>query len=268
MILPLAKADGSFRMVIDLKNNSDDAVLEARLRDAVRLAQSGGHPRFVGFLDERQAAATKKLMLNIIFENYMFWGGHDSSERVVFGAFPDFLEPDAAAFPITAVTAVFRPCDSLSHRDFMGALLANGIVRETLGDILVDEGRCVLFLRNEITDFVLSQTEKIGRVGVNMTVGATQPLPEGGNFEDFSTVVASARLDCIVAAVIGSSREKSSALISAGLVTLNHETNTSVSASVAQGSKFSVRGKGRFVIDRLGPVTKKGRLSIAGRKYI
>ena len=251
-----------------MERKPEDAVLGAKLRDAVRLAQSGGRPRFVGFLDERQAVSAQKLMLNIVFKNYMLWGGHDNSERVVFGAFPDFLEPDTAVFPITAVTAVFRPCDLLSHRDFLGALLANGINRETLGDILVGEGRCVLFTRSEITEFVLSQTSKIGRVGVELTAGVSEPLPEGSNFEDFSAVVASARLDCIVAAAIGTSREKSSELIGAGLVMLNHVVSTSVSASVAQGSKLSVRGKGRFVLDRIGPVTKKGRLNIAGRKYI
>jgi RNA-binding protein YlmH len=251
-----------------MKRNPDDAVLEAKLRDAVRLAQSGGCPHFVGFLDERQAVAAQNLMANIVFKNYMLWGGHDDSERVVFGAFPDFIEPDASLFPVTAVTAAFRHCDTLSHRDFLGALLANGIVRETLGDILVGEGRCVLFTRSEITDFILSQTEKIGRVGVQLIKGASEPLPLGGNFEDFSTVVASARLDCIVAAAVGISREKASELISSGFVMLNHEVNTSVSAAVAQDSKFSVRGKGRFILDRLGPVTKKGRLSIAGRKYI
>jgi RNA-binding protein YlmH len=251
-----------------MEKKSDDTVLEAKLRDAVRLAQSSGRPRFVGFLDERQAVAAQKLMLNIIFKNYMLWGGHDDSERVVFGAFPDFLAPDAGVFPVTAITAAFRPCDSLSHRDFLGALLANGIVRETLGDILVGEGRCVLFVRSEIADFILSQTTKIGRVGVQLTAGASEPMPEGSHFEEFSTVVASARLDCIVAAAIGISREKSSELIGAGLVMLNHKVNTSVSASVAQGSKLSIRGKGRFVLDRLGPITKKGRLSIAVRKYI
>lgn len=251
-----------------MDKRSDDTVLEAKLRDAVRLAQSGGRPRFVGFLDERQAVLAQKLMSNMSLKNYMLWGGHDNSERVVFGAFPDFLTPGEDEFPLTGLTAVFRRCDSLSHRDFLGALLANGIQRETLGDILVEEGRCVMFVRSEITDFILSQTEKIGRVGVTLTAGASEPLPEGVNFEDFSAVVASARLDCILAAALGISREKSCEMIHAGLVMLNHEVNTSVSAAVTEGSKLSIRGKGRFVLDRLGPVTKKGRLSIAGRKYI
>lgn len=251
-----------------MDKQSADAILEAKLCDAVRLAQSGSQPRFVGFLDERQALAAQKTINHILFKNYMLYGGYDGSERVVFGAFPDFIAPDAAKFPISAVTASYRACDRLTHRDFLGALLANGIQRETLGDILVEEGRCVIFARSEISEFILSQTQKIGRVGVRLVKGAMQPLPSGRNFEDFSAVVASARLDCIVAAAIGTSREKSSEIIRAGLVMLNHEVNTSVSAVVAPDSKLSIRGKGRFVLDRLGPMTKKGRLSIAGRKYI
>lgn len=251
-----------------MERNPDDLVLEAKLRDCVRLAQNGGRPRFVGFMDERQATIAGQVMKNICFENYMLRGGHDGSERVVFGAFPDFLEPDDASFPITAVTAAFRRCDTLSHRDFLGALLALGIQRETLGDILVEEGRCVLFARSEIADFILSQTTKIGRVGVTMRVGAELPLPENGKFEDFSAVVASARLDCMVAAAAGTSREKAAEMVRAGLVMLNHQVMDSVSASVVQGNKLSIKGKGRYVFDRIGPVTKKGRLSIAGRKYI
>lgn len=251
-----------------MEKSRDDAVLEARLRDAARLSQSGGRPRFAGFLDERQAAFAQKIMKNIGCENYMLWGGHADAERVVFGVFPDFLTPDGAAFPVTPVTAVFRKCDELTHRDFLGALLANGIQRETLGDILVGEGRCVFFTRSEMTDFIVTQTEKIGRVGVSLSAGASEPLPDGRRFEPFTAVVASARLDCIVAAAAGCGRERSAELIRAGLVTLDHETAPSGSASVVQGSKLSIRGQGRFILDRLGPVTKKGRLSIAGRKYI
>ncbi|XOQ49148.1 MAG: YlmH-RBD domain-containing protein [Eubacteriales bacterium] len=251
-----------------MDKQSEDVFLEAKLNDAVRLAQNGGRPRFVGFLDERQARIAENRMARIHFENYMLFGGQEDAERVVFGAFPDFLEPDAGLFPISAVTACFRSCDRLGHRDFMGAILATGIQREALGDILLETGRCVFFVRSEISDFLLSQISKIGKVGVTMKEGAEEPLPPRGQFANFSAVVASPRLDCIVAAVVGTSREKSCEMIRAGMVMLNHEEILSVSAAVTPGSKLSVRGKGRFVLDRLGPVTKKGRLSIAGRKYI
>ncbi|MBE6823077.1 MAG: hypothetical protein E7518_08290 [Ruminococcaceae bacterium] len=251
-----------------MERNREDDVLGARLRDAVRLAQNGGRPHFIGFLDERQADFVQHTMKQLFCENYMLWGGYDDAERVVFGVFPDFLVPDASAFPIEALTVSFRRADTLTHRDFLGSFLSKGIERETLGDILVEEGRCVLFVRSEIADFVRNQTDKVGRVGVKLSPGAEEPLPAAHRFEEFQSVVASARLDCIVAAAIGSSREKAGEIIRAGLVMVNHEVSTSLSAAVSPGSKLSIRGKGRFIVDRIGPLTKKGRLSIAGRKYI
>lgn len=251
-----------------MENKPADQVLEAKCSDCVRLAQNGGRPRFLGFLDEREADTVQKIMKKLCFKNYMLRGGRDDPERVVFGAFPEFGEPEASAFPIAAITAQFRRCDTLNHRDFLGALLAQGIQRETLGDILVEEGRCVFFCRSELSDFILSQVTKIGRVGVSLHAGMELPLPASGQFEEFSAVVASARLDCVVAAAAATSREKAVELIHAGMVMLNHQAMDSVSASVTEGSKLSIRGKGRYVLDRLGPVTKKGRLSISGRKYI
>ncbi|HEX3038285.1 MAG TPA: YlmH/Sll1252 family protein [Oscillospiraceae bacterium] len=249
-------------------SQTNDSLLEAKLQDAVQLCISHNRAHFIGFLDEREAEFAKKIMLKSAFKNYMLWGGHDASERVVFGAFPDYMVPDDTAFPIVPITATFRNSDTLSHRDFLGALMSAGVNRDTLGDLLVEEGRCVLFVKAEVVEFILLQTTKIGRVGVKLVKGMQEPLPQGRNFAPFTAVVASSRLDCIVAAAVSTSREKASAMITAGTVMLNHVETTSVSAVVHDGDKLSVRGKGRFVLDQIGPVTKKGRLSIAGRKYI
>lgn len=149
----------------------------------------------------------------------------------------------------------------------MGALLSLGIERETLGDFLIEDGRCVFFVREEISQFILMQVKKIGRVGVTLKEGAEFPLPMGRGFTEFSFVVASPRLDCVTAALVGYSREKSGAAIKAGLVTQNYQVAMSTSQKVDVGDKISIRGKGKFVLDRIGPMTKKGRLSIFGRKY-
>lgn len=247
-------------------NQPEDQWLEARLRDAMR--QSAHRPCFVGFLDEREAALARRLVRSEGFVNGCFWGGYEDSERVMFGAFPDYLEPDPALFPLQAITLRFRPCDSLNHRDFLGAFLGAGLQRNTLGDILPEEGRCVCFAREEAAAFLLSQITRIGRVGVKLQPGFAEPLPQGKGFAPFQGVIASPRLDCVVAAATGQSREKASRMVAAGLVMKNHEPLESPSASVEEGDVLSIRGKGRYLIDRLGPVTKKGRLSIAGRKCL
>jgi RNA-binding protein YlmH len=149
--------------------NSDDSILEAKLQDAVELCFTKNRAHFVGFLDEREAVLAQEIMKRCSCKNYMLWGGYEASERVVFGVFPDYMAPESAAFPIMPLTAVFRECDTLTHRDFLGALMNAGIQRDTLGDILVEAGRCVLFTKPEIAQYLLLQITKIGRVGVKLT---------------------------------------------------------------------------------------------------
>lgn len=245
-----------------------DAVFTARLSDAVRMAEQKNRCHFVGFLDEREAEIARSVMRRLRFDRFLLWGGHEEAERVLFGAFPSYLDPEPSAFPLAAITARFRREDALSHRDFMGGLLSRGIQREALGDILLEEGRAVFFVREEVASFLVGQTEKIGRTGVKLMEGAEEPFPQAHRFEELSAVVASPRLDCVTAALAGLSREKAAAAIAAGLVTLNYREETSVSCPVEEGAKLSVRGKGKFVIDRLGPYTKKGRLCLTGRKYV
>lgn len=248
--------------------SAQDNILQARLSDAVRLAESCGRPRFVGFLDEHESDLAAGFIKRACRNPFLFWGGYTGAERVMLGVFPDFIPAEETAFSLSVLTVSFRRQDRLTHRDFLVALLHAGIERTSLGDILTEEGRAVVFCKQEISGFLCTQVEKIGGVGVRVAEGAQKPFPPAHRFADFSAVVASARLDCLVAAAVGTSREKAAELIRTQAVEQNHEPVPSPSAEVREGDILSVRGKGRWVIDRLGPQTKKGRLGVAGRKYI
>ncbi len=246
---------------------TDDSVLAARIEDAVRLCTLRKSPRFVGFLDERQAVLAQRAACDARPEERLLWGGYEDAERVVFGVFPGFLEPSREKFPVASLTLTFRRQDTLSHRDFLGALMALGIERETLGDILVEEGRAVLFLKEEMASFVEQNLEKVGSTGVGIERGFAEPLPAGRGFELLSGTVASARLDCVVSELLRLSREKGAALVQSGLVALNHEPVLSVDKRIEPQDKLAVKGYGKYVVDQLGPSTKKGRLKFAARKY-
>ncbi len=246
-----------------------DALLEAKILDAIRLCNKTNQPRFVGFLDEREAGIAQQIVRREGFFQSSFWGGYEDAERVMFGAFPEYYDqPALSEFPLCAVTVSYRACDTLTHRDFLGSFMACGITRASLGDILVGEGKSVVFVREEIAGYLLSQISKIGRVGIKISQGVQGELPQGRGFQSIGAVIASARLDCVVAACCGLSREKAASLIRSGAVMLSHEEILSASAAVAEGDKISVRGKGRYVVDRVGPPTKKGRLSFQARKYL
>ncbi len=248
-------------------SQKDDALLEAMAQDAVRLSRCRGRPCFVGFLDEREQAVVRRHMERLGQASYLFWGGHGGAERAVFGAFSPWEAPSPDAFPITAVTAAFRPQDQLCHRDFLGALMSLGIERSAVGDILAEPGRGVFFLRAEVAPYVLAQITKVGAVGVRLFAGAEEPYPVGRQPRELDAAVQSLRLDCVAAACTGQSRQKVKAQITAGLAAVNGLECVSPSALLAEGDKLSLRGTGKFCLEQVGGLTRKGRIRIKVKKY-
>ncbi len=241
-------------------------LLKARIDDALRLARKA--PHFIGFLDPgERAEAEDYLRYNNQYE-HMFFGGYDEAERSFLGVFPDYLEPMGDYFPIAAITFTYKPQYELSHRDFLGSLMAQGITRSSLGDILIEKGRAVIFIKEELQEYIMTNISKIGKVGVTPLSGFEGELPVSHHFQEISGVIASMRLDCVVAFLAGASRDKAATLISSGLVTANYREATSNSAPVNEGTVISIRGKGKFIVDVIGPQTKKGRTIVKCRKYI
>lgn len=243
----------------------EQQLLIARMEDSLKAGRK--RPSFLGFLDEAQAAFCRDYLSGRREAAPLFWGGHEDAERVILGFFPDYMEPGWEQFPITPFAMTYRKGDRLSHRDFLGSFMALGVERSVVGDILVGEGECVAFLRREMGEYFLQNIRKIGRVGVKTSLTWEGPLPGAREFQEMSGVIASERLDCLVGFACRTSREKAAGLIAAGLVSLNHREALSVSQKVKEGDLLSVRHRGRFTIDQLGPLTSKGRLVVKCRKY-
>lgn len=239
-------------------------LLLAKLRDSARIAQR--RPCYLGFLDESEAAFCRDFLRREP-AGYLLWGGYKDAERVIVGFFPDYMKPTADSFPLTALTFTYRAGDKLGHRDFLGAFMRLGIERSVIGDILVEEGRTVAFVRLEMERYFCDNLRKIGRVGVKVTAGYQEPLPDILEYKDISGVVASDRLDCIAALLCRTSREKAARLITSGAVMVNHQETIAVDQRLEENDVISVRGHGKFVLDSFGPFTSKGRLTVKCRKY-
>lgn len=248
--------------------NMDDSVLIARIEDALSLSRQHCYPKFVGFLSERQALLAKKAAKRMGGDcGILLYGGYEEAQRTLFGAFPDGFEPERESFPVIPVYMTFRRQKELTHRDFLGALMGLQIKREAVGDILVGEGRCVLFVKSEIAGFIRDNLQKVGSEGVEILENEAFPLPESRGFEEILSTVASERLDCVLAATLHLSREAACSLIRSRGVFLNEEDELSTSDRVHGGDVLSVKGYGKFIVDALGPKTKKGRLRLSIRKY-
>lgn len=243
----------------------DDALLPARIGDAVTACERTGAPQFLGFLSEAQISAAINA-LKAYNVKYEFWGGHENAERQYLCILPDWCEE--AEPPVTPLTFTYRAADTLSHRDFLGSLMGLGLVREKIGDILVGSGRAVVFANRDIAKFIVEGINKVGRVGVCVSFGADAPLPQAGRLVEFSETVASLRLDCVVAAIFGLSRGAAAEAIAEGVVFVDSLVCQKPTKIVAVGNKISLRGKGRAQITDADGRSRKGRIILKCNKYI
>ena len=248
--------------------SEEDALLRARIDDACDLCEMRSCPRFVGFLDEHRQAVARAVLREKGTLSFLFYGGYEGAERTVLGVFPSFLPPDTELFPLKAIGFRYRRTAVLSHRDFLGALLATGIKRDKLGDIVCGEGLTVVFADEELSPFLAESVSKVGSEGVQAIFPYTDDVTVHREFCEYRDTVASPRLDAVIKAALRVSREEAARRIVAGSVSCNHMPCEAVAHSVKEGDVLSVRGEGRFLVAALGPLTKKGRLMITLHKYI
>jgi len=256
----------NFSFLTDITD--DDKRLLSRFLDWTEMAEEKYITKHSAFLDERQCRLCEKVMASVKYENYLLWGGYEGAERKMLCVYPQYGDEDIkSSFPMTAVTFKYRSEDKLSHRDFLGSLMALGITRDCVGDILVGDGRTSVFVKDTAARDVMS-VSKIGRVGVKTEDGfdpATVIMPE---FREITGTVASLRLDSVLSLALRISREKASALIKGGSVEISHVRTEQTSKQVEVGEKISARGYGKFLVKSVDGVSHKDRLHITICKYI
>ncbi|MCL2003455.1 MAG: YlmH/Sll1252 family protein [Oscillospiraceae bacterium] len=193
-----------------------------------------------------------------------FDGGYEGAER----ARAVFTNAEWGACERSGLFAAlkleWRQQDTLGHRDILGALMALGIERDTVGDITVAEHSAALVCLPELGGYIAENLSKAGRVGISVTEMGLDGLSAGLEELTVKTdTVASLRLDAVLCAAFGLSRSKAAELIAAGRVNLNHTPCVQPAKELGEGALLSVRGLGRAKLLEVGGVSKKGRVFVS-----
>ena len=193
-------------------------------------------------------------------------GGYEAAERrlAVFGS--EKLCSYEASPPISYVH--FQPvnekfAEKLTHRDYLGSLMACGIKRSCLGDIVMDGSSAYVICLENIAQYLCDNISSVRRTPVTGKICSA--LPDGLLKEPESKNIpaASLRTDVLISAVWHLSRSDAKELFSREMVFCNGRTVSSPDFQPEEGSIISVRGKGRFRINEIAGRTKKGRLSVS-----
>jgi len=254
--------------MMDLSNlSADEKVFCAHVDDLAVRCEKRYEPQYTAFLDERQAALAQLVLRRAGWEDFLLYGGYDGASRAVLAVFPPYAAPELQDFPLRAVTFSFRQEDTLTHRDFLGSLMALQLKREAIGDILVEPGRAVVFLTPPAAALALAEVKKVGSVGVKPSDAPPQQLPSAGGFEDITGTVSSLRLDSVAALAAGISREKAAQLIRSGLVSVEFASCQDTDHPVSIGDRLGIRGFGKYKVAQQGGLSKKGRVHLLIQKY-
>ncbi len=247
-----------------LPSTDADRLTVRHVLDLARRSEASRRPLFSAFLDERQLEICEQSLRSGWGGNFASFGGYPDAERRVLG-FGDTEEAENC-LPFKAVVFNYPEDSGLSHRDFLGSLMALGIKRELLGDILVGSRRAAVFVLNTALTLV-TQMDKVGRCGVKITDDFGEGDIPAREFDEIRSTVASPRLDAVLANALRLSREKTAELIKSRGVMLNRIEVFNPALKVAEGDVFSVRGFGKFELYEIGGQSKKDRVFITIRKF-
>ncbi|XP_078427980.1 RNA-binding S4 domain-containing protein [Wolffia australiana] len=251
---------GADKNVVEAVKSAIDMARRASVRRTVQ------HTNFLTPPVVKEALAALEKLADI---KAVAQGGYPEAERCRISlGHPDVLEasPDVISAVRISGNFQFDPC---AHGDFLGAILGTGIVRDKVGDILLqgEKGAQVLIVP-ELVDFIVSTLVKVGNVSVSCTEIPLLALEyEPPRTKSLRTVEASLRVDALASAGFKISRSKLVGMISNGDVRVNWSTVTKNGAALKTGDLISVSGMGRLKVGEIVE-TRKGKFSVELIKYL
>lgn len=175
---------------------------------------------------------------------------YQSSEQEGRNLFLDVVEiqPRSAKF-----------AETLTHRDYLGAILNLGIIRGKLGDLILEENSCKVICMEEISDYIVTNLERVRHTSIQCKKIPMQAFEYIPKQKEVRGSIASERLDAVIGLAFRTSRTKMTGLIAGEKVFVNGKMITSNSYLLKEGDIVSVRGFGKFSYYGREKQTKKGR---------
>lgn len=236
--------------------NIEDKISSCYLNETVQ---------YTDFMTMEEIASAETILSNSGLI-YRFWGGYELAERKMLML---SMDDTTAQFPFTVLSGTWDRFFEISHRDVLGAVMACGIERKCIGDILLDTSRrkFYLFIVSHMSDYVINNVSQIGKCSVVWNiVNDLTALPEKtANIIKIS--VSSLRIDAVIAAAFHLSRQKAQEVIAGKKVYLNHMLVNKVTQNIQVGDTVVLRGNGKIIFSEKCGFSKKGKLYILIKQY-
>ena len=262
-----------------MSTGGESALLLAHVRDLLSRA-AGGEVTYTAYLTPGEQLRLMRT-LGSTREDLLLDGGYAAAERKRLFCLPPWMEgankellcewlTPVREEALTALRITGSGFVTLTHRDYLGAILHLGIERAALGDLCVTgTHEAVLLCDRVMAAFLTEHLERVANDAVRVGVTTLAPDFDGGRtFRTVQDTVASPRSDAVVAALAGLSRERACDLFRRGLVEIDYEPTDKTDKPLSEGCVVTIRGKGKFILRSLSEQTKKGRYRLIADQYV
>lgn len=157
---------------------------------------------------------------------------------------------------------------NLKHKDYLGSILALGIERHKIGDIVVKDDEAYLPILEDIADYIIYNLTTIGKSPVSIEILEDKESIPTFEFESIQVNVSSLRADSLVAKLTNISRSKAVEAIDEGKILINYSKSKDKSQEIQSGDRITIRGIGKFIVGDLNGTTRSGKEKILIKKYI
>ena len=126
-------------------------------------------------------------------EGAFLYGGYSDAERKMIVFMPDYtgvtseeeaeswfaVNPDDCPLAVLDIKVPAAEKGRLSHRDYLGALMGEGIKREKVGDIIVSEDGAQIVVAKEMAEYLQQNYRQVGRVSLSAKIVPISSLNTG-----------------------------------------------------------------------------------------
>ena len=237
-----------------------------RLTELANRSYSQGIYCFTHFLDLAGRSDFMNLLPSLPPVPWTLFGGAEGCERQILRFGSEELCGYDQPFPIAILRIAplsAKFAEPLTHRDYLGSLMALGMERELLGDIAVRKDAAYLFCEERAASYIVENY--VQARNTSLSCERIPELPEGALFETKRMLVqvASQRVDALAAHVFKMSRSDAQALFPAGKIFISGRLCESPGHTPKPGDVISVRGFGRFRYVGVESLSKKGKENTA-----
>lgn len=264
--------------ILEKYKDANEKLLISRLFDKIEIVNKNNKVETTDFLNEHEQLILKRVLNIIEFKNYVLSGGIDECERKSIIIYPQKMKDifEKLVFKYDTIFSVFRirlPKEDIgrfNHSVYLGGIIKLGISRAKIGDIFACDDGADIIVKKEVEKFLYTNLKSLNRFS-NCEISNIKLSDVNVSelkFKDIKFVVSSLRLDNIVAELARTSRSKATEILNQERVFVNYEMECKNTKIIKEKDVISIRGKGKFIIDKITENTRKSNFWVDVNKYI